>query len=74
MAGGGSSTSVKKGDVNGDGRITLEDLARMKMHLIDKELLTGNSYTAGDINSDGRITLEDLARVKMHLIGLLEIK
>ncbi len=71
---GGSSTSVKKGDVNFDGKITLEDLARIKMHLIDKEVLTGNSFKAGDVNSDGRITLEDSARVKMHLIGLLEIK
>lgn len=71
--GGGSSTSVKKGDVNGDGEITIDDLAKIKLHLIDKEVLTGRNFKAADINNDGEITIDDLAKIRLHLIGLIKL-
>ncbi len=66
--------TIKKGDVNGDGVITLSDLAAVRVHLLELALLTGDKFTAGDINSDGAITLSDLAAVRLHLLGLIVIQ
>ncbi len=62
------------GDVDGDGEITVNDLAKLKLHLIGKEILTNsNSLRTADTDRDGEITINDLARLKLNLIGLLEL-
>lgn len=67
-------TLVVTGDVDQNGEITVTDLARLKLHYIDKELLTGASLKAADINYDGEITVTDLAQLKLVLIGSMTIK
>lgn len=67
-------TLVVIGDIDGDSEITVRDLAKMKLHLIEKELLTGKELKAADIDEDKDITVRDLARMKLILIDLLEIE
>lgn len=73
-----SSTSptvkVKKGDTNGDGKITLSDLANIRVHLLGRYVLKGDNALGADTNSDGKISLSDLANVRLHLLGLYTIK
>ena len=65
---------VVTGDVDCNGEITVNDLGKLKLHLIEDELLTGDSLKAGDIDADSKITVNDMAQVKLVLIGLMELK
>ena len=49
------------------------DFAKLKLHYIEKELLTGNALKAADIDGNGRVSINDLAQIKLVLIGSLEI-
>ena len=45
----------------------------MKLHLLKKTLLEGNSLKAGNIDEEEGIEINDLARLKLILIGLREL-
>ena len=61
-------TIIVTGDLNGDGKITVTDLAQLKLHCIEKQTLTNNALKAADINSDGNVTVTDLAQIKLKLL------
>lgn len=67
-------TLIVTGDINDDGRIGLVDFAKLKLHYIEKELLTGNALKAADIDGNGAVSINDLAQIKLVLIGSMEIK
>lgn len=62
-------TNMKRGDVNGDGKISLIDLAMVKSHLLGNSKLSGDSFARADVNGDGKLSLLDLAMIKSHLLG-----
>ena len=62
-------TMVILGDVNGDGELTIVDLAKCKLHTIWKEKLTGCYEKAVDFNGDKVVNIIDLSRLKLKLIG-----
>ena len=68
-AGSLTFTIIVAGDTNEDGLISITDLAKVKLHLIEKVLLEGNSLKAADINYSNDVTITDLAQIKMILIG-----
>lgn len=58
------------GDVNGDGRVNLGDVARVFAHARGKNLLTDpEAMPAADANGDGKINLGDAARILAHVRG-----
>ena len=61
------------GDVNGDGKIGVVDLASVRKHLLEVTSQTGVYYTAMDTNHDGRIGVVDLANVRKHLLEVIQI-
>lgn len=65
---------VAKGDVNGDGTISLLDVLAVKRHILGIEALTGSRFTAADINSDGKVDLLDCLKVKRHILGYEKIQ
>lgn len=67
-------TLVVTGDIDGDGEITINDLAKVKLHLIEYEFLTGIHFKAGDVDNDKEMTVNDAAQIKLVLIDLMEIK
>ena len=67
-------TLVVTGDLDGDGEVSVNDLAQVKLHLIDYEKLTGIRFKAGDLDNDAEITINDAAQIKLVLINLMEIK
>ena len=65
-----SGLYVVKGDSTCDGRITMEDLILIQMHMLGVVTLTGDEFIGADTNSDNNITLIDLANVQTHLLGV----
>ena len=66
-------TLVVTGDLNGDGKIGLTDLANLKLSIVGKRTLSTASTLAGDVNGDGKTSLSDLAKLKMYLVGKITI-
>ncbi len=65
---------VITGDLDGDGIVTVNDLAKLKLHYVEIENLEGCYLKAADIDNDGMITVNDIAQIKLSLINLIEIK
>ncbi len=63
-------TLVITGDINKDGRISITDLAKLKLHIIEKDVLQDCRYLAADINGDDRVSITDLAKLKKLIIGI----
>ena len=61
------------GDTNGDGKISIIDLARVQKHLLELNKLSSSYSLAADVNRDGKISILDLARVQKHLLELTKI-
>lgn len=68
------SIVIKKGDTNGDNKISIRDLANIRLHLLNITTLKGDNITGADTNSDGKITIRDLANVRLHLLGITTLK
>ena len=64
----GSASGIR-GDVDGDGSITLADWVAIKRHILNYAPLTGTSAQAADVDGDGSITLADWVAVKRHILG-----
>ncbi|MCI8309464.1 MAG: hypothetical protein HFJ45_04590 [Clostridia bacterium] len=63
--------SIVIGDLDGDGEITILELAKIKLHYIDaKHIETEMELMAADLDADGEITINDIAQVKLVIIGL----
>lgn len=60
---------VVYGDVNGDGKITASDYARVKNTFLKKSSLSGVYKEAADANKSGSITASDYARIKNTFLG-----
>ena len=61
-------TLIITGDIDGNGKLGATDLAKIKLHLIESEELTGILLKAADMNGDGKISATDLAQMKLALI------
>lgn len=54
------------GDVDGNGEVTTNDLAKMKLFLVDKATI---NEIAGDIDGNGSVGTSDLAALKLMLVN-----
>ena len=67
---GETVTIVVYGDLNGDGEISLSDLLKMKLYLLNKTNLSGAYLESAHVHTiSGNISLSDLLRLKLHLLG-----
>lgn len=62
-------TAVVRGDVSGDGNITIHDLLLVQRYLVGDEGLYGAAYYAADVSNDNKVTIYDLLLVQKHLVG-----
>lgn len=65
-------TLIVTGDIDGNGKISVNDYANMKLHFIKKKELTGINLKAADVNYDNDLTMSDAAKMKLVLVGLSE--
>lgn len=64
---------IIKGDVNGDGRITIEDMLLVSAHMVELIELQGNQFVAADVNNDNEISVSDLAGINLMRSGKVVI-
>ena len=55
-----------KGDVNGDGKITIVDVNRANLHFKNKSALSEYELLCADISGDGKVTIIDVNRMNLH--------
>ncbi len=67
-------TLAIKGDINGDGEITLSDLIRIQKHLLNYTTYEGIYLYACDTNYDSQVNLSDLIKVQKHLLKYITLK
>lgn len=65
---------VVTGDINGDGNISVTDLAKLERHIAGIEKLEGVYKIAADVNDNDSVTLTDLVKVSRDIARLEEIK
>ena len=64
---------VIKGDISGDGQISISDIIRVKKHLINIDILSGIYEAAGDVTNTGSITATDLVNMARDLAKIEEL-
>ena len=62
---------VNRGDVNGDGKISLSDAVMLKRYLVGVDVKI--DMTNSDVNGDGKVSLADIVMLQKHLIGIISI-
>lgn len=61
---------IIKGDLNGDGKISLEDICLGRAHILKAINLDERSLAALDINSDGKYSSADLFYMNRHQLAI----
>lgn len=65
---------IIKGDLTGDGVVSIDDLAEIKSHLLKSKSLDGLFKSAADISENGTISISDLLAIKKHLLSIVQIE
>ena len=63
---------IVDGDIDGDGEVTINDIAKLKLYCIDGDSIDCNNLMAFDVDGDGEVTINDIAKIKLMVIGLDE--
>lgn len=61
------------GDLNMDGKVTIQDALMIQLHLAGKALLSNGLIKLADINRDGQITLMDVAILQLYIVGKIDV-
>jgi len=66
-------TIVVRGDVNGDGLITLADYVLIRLNILGLRGISAASRKAGDIDKNGVINIQDYTAIRMDIMDLSKI-
>ena len=66
-------TIVVKGDVNGDGGITISDYTLARLDILGLKALEGVFRTAADVNGDGAVSISDYTLMRLDILGIKSI-
>ena len=64
---------IKLGDINGDGKLTTADVARLYAHVLGKITLDESALLTADVSGDGELTTTDVALLKAHILGKITL-
>ena len=66
-------TIIIRGDVNGDGKVNLQDLLLVKKDILGMNKLVGNQLKAASIGGDTEVSLKTYLAVKKYILGMQDI-
>lgn len=64
-----ASQNVAKGDVNGDGTLSILDVILIKKHILGENVLSGAYAAAADINGDGVVNEKDVTALQNQILA-----
>ena len=70
----GTWVAEKKGDLNGDGKITALDIVKLQRLIVGLDALNSDVLAIADINGDGKVTALDIVKIQRHIVGLETIQ
>lgn len=62
-------TAIKKGDVNGDGKVTTTDYVCIKNYIMGSKNLNEYESNAADVNNDGKVKTTDYVKIKNYIMN-----
>ena len=62
-----------RGDIDGNGKITVTDLSMLNQQIVKKITLTGAKEKAADIDYSGKTTVTDLSMMNQALVGKIKL-
>ncbi len=66
--------NVVRGDVNGDGKVSVIDISKLFKFIIDDEFVMEDYFIgAGDVNDDGRASVIDISKMFAYILGKILI-
>jgi len=65
----GVYTAAVLGDANGDGRLSINDIIKIRNHMLNTAPLTGAYEVACDTNRDGKCSINDMIILRNHILG-----
>ncbi len=69
---GEESLELMPGDINGDGRITVQDVNLVMKYLLELISLSAEQKRAADINKDGWINIRDVNLIMQRALNLID--
>lgn len=66
--------AIVKGDIDGNGKISITDLIKTKLQIANIKKLSEIEKMAADINRDGRVNITDLVKLKLAIVNIKPIK
>lgn len=73
-SGGNSTVTLRKGDLNGDGKTSAIDLVMVQRLIMGIDVLSSDKLKAADVNGDGKISAIDLVKIQRHIMGIETIQ
>ena len=68
-----SADAAARGDVNGDKKINVSDIAVVASHIKGIKAMSEAQFAAADVNNDGQMTVSDIAIIAAHIKGIKAI-
>lgn len=63
-------TELLSGDVNGDGKVSVVDLLKVRKAILGSTKLSEEEQTRADVNQNGKIDIVDLLRIQKNILGI----
>ncbi len=63
---------IKNGDVNGDGKVNVQDVVVVMKYILEMRSLTSDQLIAADFNKDGVINVKDVTKMMQYSLGLID--
>ena len=63
------AAQVVKGDMNGDGSVTINDMLILRQYLAGNITMTEGQLLAADLNGDSNVTINDMLILRQYLAG-----
>ena len=66
-----AGTSIKKGDVNGDGKVSSADYLMIRDYIMGSYNIADNYKLAADVTGDGKVTSADYLKIRDYIMGVI---